>query len=90
MAPRAWIGYLVGFIASNIWQIWSPCRQEVVEERVVVFDETHFYDPDLPLLEDTPVTLPAPVVETLQLPQVIREADATESEPPVDLYSDEL
>ena len=89
MAPRAWIGYLVGFIASNIWQIWNPHCQKVVEERDVVFDETCFYDSDLPLSEDIPVNLPAPVVETLQLPRIIREADAIESEPSIDLYSDD-
>ena len=76
MAPRAWIGYMVGFVASNIWQIWHPRHQQVFTERDVTFDETLFYDPDLPLPQDIPIRLPAPVVETIQLPPAIKEADA--------------
>lgn len=85
MAPRAWIGYLVGFIASNIWQIWSPRHQEVFNERDVVFDESLFYDPDLPQPQDIPISLPPQVVETIQLPPAIREADAElDTEPTFD------
>ena len=51
---RVWISYMVGCHASNIWQIWNPCHQEVVQERDVIFDETLFYDPDLPLPQDIP------------------------------------
>jgi len=88
MAPRAWIGYLVGFIASNIWQIWSPRHHEVFNERDVVFDESLFYDPDLPPPQDTLINLPLQVVETIQLPPAIREADAElDTEPTFnDLY----
>jgi len=86
MAPRACIGYLVGFIASNIWRIWSPRHQEVFNERDVVFDESLFYDPDLPPPpEDIPINLPPQVVETIQLPPAIREADAElDTEPTFD------
>ncbi|ODM16171.1 hypothetical protein SI65_08605 [Aspergillus cristatus] len=85
MAPRAWIGYLVGFIASNIWQIWSPRHQEVFNEQDVVFDESLFYDPDLPQPQDIPINLPPQVVETIQLPPAIREADAElDTEPTFD------
>ena len=76
MAPRAWIGYMVGFVASNIWQIWHPRHQQVFNERDVTFDETLFYDPDLPLPQDIPIRLPPPMVEMIQLPPAIKEADA--------------
>ena len=76
MAPRAWIDYLIGLIASNIWQIWHPRHQEVFNERDVVFNESLFYDPDLPQPQDIPVKLPLQTVEMIQLSSVIREADA--------------
>lgn len=89
-ASRGWIGYLVGYSASNIWRIWNPRRREVVEERDVTFNESLFYDPDLPLPEDIPVNLPPPAVETLQLPPAIREADAQPVPDPLeDRFSDD-
>lgn len=75
MTSRAWIGYMVGYVASNIWKIWNPRRREVVEERDVVFDETRFYDPDLPLPEDLPIELPPEIVQTVHLPPAIQEVD---------------
>ena len=43
MAPRAVVGYLVGFIASNIWRIWLPEQKKVISARDVKFDETKQY-----------------------------------------------
>jgi hypothetical protein len=40
MAPRAQLGYLVGYVASNIWKIWFPATGAVREERDVIFDES--------------------------------------------------
>lgn len=48
MAPRATVGYLVGFVASNIWRIWLPEKQEVISARDVKFDETKQYEPNDP------------------------------------------
>lgn len=45
MEPRADIGYLVGYTASNIWRVWFPHRGAVREVRDVVFDENLRYDP---------------------------------------------
>ena len=45
MASRAWIGYLVGFMVLNIWKIWNPHCQEVVEEQDMEFNKSLFYDP---------------------------------------------
>lgn len=45
MEPRAEIGYLVGYVASNIWRIWFPHRQKAENVRDAVFDETKGYDP---------------------------------------------
>ena len=46
MAPRAAIGYLVGYESSNIWRIWIPSRRKVIRARDVEFDETELYTAD--------------------------------------------
>ena len=43
LSPRVWIGYLVGFQASNIWHIWDPASQRVITARDVQFDESALY-----------------------------------------------
>lgn len=45
MAPRAAIGYLVGYVASNIWRVWLPHLDAVKEVRDVIFDENVRLDP---------------------------------------------
>ena len=45
MKPRAFIGYLVGYRASNIWRVWNPVRKEVIEARDIDFDEKKLFDP---------------------------------------------
>jgi hypothetical protein len=45
MAPRAEIGYLVGYVASNIWRVWFPHLDTVREVRDVVFDENVRFNP---------------------------------------------
>ena len=39
MDPRALIGYLVGYEASNLFRIWVPQRRRVIVARDVTFDE---------------------------------------------------
>ncbi|CEJ61375.1 hypothetical protein PMG11_09910 [Penicillium brasilianum] len=48
MSPRAAIGYLVGYDASNIWRIWIPSKRRIVRARDVEFDETRFYSDEIP------------------------------------------
>jgi len=45
LAPRARIGYLVGYQSTNIYRIWIPQLQEVRPEKNIVFNETIFFDP---------------------------------------------
>jgi hypothetical protein len=59
LAPRAAIGYLVGYEARNIWRIWIPSYRRVIRARDVQFNETEFYDSSLPnqrihVYEDNP------------------------------------
>ena len=49
MAPRADIGYLVGYNASNIFKIWIPEDHSVICTRDVEFDEDSFFDPTKPV-----------------------------------------
>ena len=49
---RGQIGYLVGYVASNIYRIWLPKHGRVIQTRDVTFDETQFYmNGDTPRLE---------------------------------------
>jgi hypothetical protein len=43
LSPRAHIGYLVGYEASNIWRIWIPSIHRVISTRDVTFDESRRY-----------------------------------------------
>ena len=53
---RAHIGYLVGYIASNLYEIWIPELNQVVATRDVTFDEDCLYDSHKPRrLDDIPV-----------------------------------
>jgi hypothetical protein len=45
--PRAHIGYLVGYRASNIYIIWVPKLDQVITTRDVSFNENEFFTGDL-------------------------------------------
>ncbi|KAE9572511.1 hypothetical protein CGMCC3_g11506 [Colletotrichum fructicola] len=47
LAPRAFIGYLVGYSSSNCFRIWNPLRDEVFTTRDVVFNEKQFFNGNL-------------------------------------------
>jgi hypothetical protein len=42
--PKGWIGYLVGYRSSNIYQIWLPSLAKVIGTRDVIFDENSIFD----------------------------------------------
>lgn len=74
MLPRAEIGYLVGYVASNIWRIWFPQRNKVEVVRDAKFDETRRYMPD---------RLPEEMVSQMpvQIPEII--GDVEDAEPTI-------
>ena len=96
--PRAHIGYLVGYKATNIYFIWVPVLDRVIVTRNVTFDEQVFYKPNeendgLSELERTEVLLditdhevlvPQPVREVLGIPSYPEEqpVEILNSEPP--------
>jgi hypothetical protein len=52
MAPRALIGYLVGYEGTNQFWVWNPRNGTVNKKRDVTFDEKIRYDPKDPYIED--------------------------------------
>lgn len=75
MEPRALIGYLVSFVASNIWHVWIPERKHVVSARDVVFDESKQYNLDDPFpiikIEDVEPDIPVePLLSPFSTPQL--------------------
>ena len=56
MNPRAEIGFLVGYLASNIYKIWFPHSGKVRHIRDAVIDEAHKYSPDYE--KSRPIPLP--------------------------------
>jgi hypothetical protein len=71
MAPRAWVGYLVSYTASNIWKIWDPKANTVTDERDVKFLEEIMFDPDNPFhMLLVRVEMPQEPVIIQQLPDI--------------------
>ncbi|KAL1976427.1 hypothetical protein VTN31DRAFT_2709 [Thermomyces dupontii] len=50
--PKAWIGYLVGYVSSNIYRIWVPHQNKVISARDVIFDEDAVFDGNLGTMKD--------------------------------------
>jgi hypothetical protein len=75
LAPRARIGYLVGYDSTNIFRIWFPQLGEVRPEKNVAFNELAFFDPkDLEEpFEDVIVVMEAPELPTTPLGGFILE-----------------
>lgn len=42
--PRAFRGYLVGYVSTSIWRVWVPAKRKVISVRDVSFKETEFFD----------------------------------------------
>jgi hypothetical protein len=82
MSPRAAIGYLVGYDASNIWRIWIPSKRRIVRARDVEFDETHFYSDEEPphrieIFDDSSQRLQ--ILDDVTASQILDEIDVPES-----------
>jgi hypothetical protein len=66
VAPRGHIGYLVGYVASNIYRIWVPQLERVIVTRNVIFDEAVFYSKTLEAQEGQPVPIARTIVEQIE------------------------
>ena len=75
MAPRAQVGYLVGFDSTNIFRVWLPSKGRVIRTRDVRFDDTKLYHPsdlELGALQGAQI---AEVVQTLEIPDAVSDRD---------------
>ena len=83
MAPRAHIGFLVGYDSKNIFLIWIPSQRKVVRTRDVLFDEESRYERgevDIFQLISEPMIETAFDVSMLPTSAVVEELDSDEDE----------
>lgn len=67
--PRAHIGYLVGYVATNLYRIWVPSLDKVITTRNVRFDEELFYK------EETEAEEAIPIPVSTELAQVLHTSE---------------
>jgi hypothetical protein len=67
--PRAEIGYLIGYTASNIYRIWIPHSNKIKLVRDVLFDETQFFDGKVSRPDPQTEKELDQVIETVCLPE---------------------
>jgi hypothetical protein len=70
LAPRANVGYLVGWDSTNIFRVWVPILKRVIRTRDVTFDESHGFDP-----KDLEITEMPEIINTIRL-IALQEHDA--------------
>jgi hypothetical protein len=70
LAPRANVGYLVGWDSTNIFRVWVPVLKRVIRTRDVTFDESHGFDP-----KDLEITEMPEIINTIRL-IALQEHDA--------------
>jgi hypothetical protein len=68
--PRGHIGYLIGYVASNIYRIWVPVLGRVIITRNVTFDEGTFYRKEQEKEEGQPLSVVQQLVELIEEDEV--------------------
>jgi hypothetical protein len=63
--PYGHIGYLIGYIASNIYKIWVPVLDKVIVICNVIFDENILYKKDRECTEGYSIEIAKDIVELL-------------------------
>ena len=74
--PRAHIGYLTGFDATNIYRVWVPHLKRVFRARDVRIDETLGFDPANPHLDPLMITEVDDLVRIIEIPELPDAAQA--------------
>lgn len=77
---QAQIGYMVGYSASIIFNIWIPHLRKIIRSRDVTFDESTMFDPSNPFLDQhirylidlslPDIEVPAAIVAQAQLEEI--------------------
>ena len=73
--PRAHIGYLVGYEASNIYRIWVPVLKRVIRTRNVRFDEDIVYSPERERAEGPPLATAEEMALNIEIDEDIQDAE---------------
>jgi len=63
--PYGHIGYLVGYITSNIYRIWVPVLDWVIIIRNIIFDENILYKKDYKYTEGHRMEIAKDIIELL-------------------------
>jgi hypothetical protein len=79
LAPRAHIGYLVGYDSTNIFRIYIPNRRKVIRTRDVKFNEQLLYDDSQPDLVNVLRVRTDQMLEIINVRQIQNLQDELES-----------
>ncbi len=80
LKSRAWIGFLVGYDSTNIYQIWNPVFNKVIQTRDVIFDEKMVFDGDIEAAKlELKKTQTAQNMSLDQLAELLQQLDETEA-----------
>lgn len=77
LAPRAWLGYLVGYQSSNIYRIWIPHLGRIISTRDVRFNEKEVFQGDIDSLRDDIRTSTLEEIAELSRRVELKEPDVT-------------
>jgi hypothetical protein len=75
LAPRAHIGYLVGYESTNIYRVWIPHKKKVISTRDVIFNEEQFFDGKPMRLTNELMTALDEAIESVELPPETNQED---------------
>jgi hypothetical protein len=57
LAPKAWIGYIIGYRSSNSYRIWLFTKNKIIIIRDVIFNENEFFIGNFELFKDELITI---------------------------------
>ena len=77
LAPRAAIGYLVGYNSTNIFRIWIPGQKRVITTRDVTFDEGEGFTSEDQESQISPAI--EQVIENIRIPELCHEDELEEA-----------
>ena len=69
LLPRAWIGYLVGYILINQFRIWLPILNKVIVIKNVYFNKEYIFDKKFKTLREN-----IRIIEPGLLQEVLKKA----------------
>jgi transposase InsO family protein len=73
MTPKAHVGYLVGYRATNIYRIWIPVLEQIITTRDVTFDEELLFDKEKEDSVAELITEYKPLIESMKMLEINSE-----------------